>query len=68
MSPCLTAEPPPREAQPEPERGIRCRACNCAHFYTLETRRQPGGRIMRRKECRHCGRRITTYERAFGAQ
>lgn len=46
--------------------GIRCRRCACAHLYTLETRKLHGGRIMRRRECRHCGHRFATYERAFG--
>lgn len=58
-------EPTPK-AEPELERGIVCRDCRGAHFFTLETRKLPGGRVMRRRECRGCGRRITTYERAFG--
>jgi len=28
----------------------------------LYTRRAWGGRLLRRRECRHCGRRVTTYE------
>jgi ribosomal protein L33 len=48
-----------------PVLGIECRACGCRMFYTLETRRQ-ADRIMRRKMCRHCGKRLTTYEKAFG--
>jgi hypothetical protein len=66
VSLALSAEPKPDGPPSEPVRGIECRGCGCRHFYTIETRKQPGGRIMRRKECRHCGRRITTYERAFG--
>lgn len=55
------------KAKPKEEpRGLQCRDCGCQHFYTLETRKQAGGRIMRRRECRYCGRRVTTYEKAFG--
>lgn len=38
----------------------------CAHFRVLYTRRAWGGRLLRRRECRHCGRRVTTYEAANG--
>jgi transcriptional repressor NrdR len=54
------------EAKKDEERGVRCPQCNCAHLPVLETRKLPGGRIMRRRECRHCGKRFSTYERAFG--
>ena len=33
---------------------IICRACGCHHFWVLYTRRDWGGRILRRRECRHC--------------
>jgi len=46
------------------QRGIQCPKCGCRHFHVLYTRRAWGGRIVRRRECRHCGRRITTHERA----
>jgi transcriptional regulator NrdR family protein len=45
-------------------RGLACPGCGCAHFRVLYTRRSIGGRILRRRECRHCGRRVTTYEAA----
>jgi len=32
-------------------------------FHVLYTRAAIGGRILRRRECRHCGRRLTTYEK-----
>ena len=48
--------------QPPPKRGLECRRCGCAHFRVLYTRRALGGRLLRRRECRHCGRRVTTYE------
>ncbi len=44
------------------ERGIVCPQCGCRHFYTTNTEPLRDGRIRRRKECRHCGRRIVTYE------
>jgi len=50
--------------RPEEKRGLECRACGCRHFRVLYTRAAWGGRILRRRGCRHCGRRITTYEHA----
>ncbi|MBU0638326.1 MAG: hypothetical protein KKB50_05630 [Planctomycetes bacterium] len=43
--------------------GLRCPNCHCRHFYVVYTRPKVNGRTMRRRECRHCGRRIVTYER-----
>jgi len=45
------------------KRGLECPRCGCGHFRVLYTRRAWGGPILRRRECRHCGRRMTTYER-----
>jgi transcriptional regulator NrdR family protein len=45
--------------------GLVCRNCGCRHFFVIYTRARPG-RIMRRRECRHCGRRITTTEKEPG--
>jgi len=50
----------------EDQRGLSCRWCGCKHFRVVYTRPTPGGRIMRRRECRHCGKRITTWEAAQG--
>jgi len=44
------------------KRGLECPKCGCGHFRVLYTRRALGGRLLRRRECRYCGRRITTYE------
>jgi hypothetical protein len=44
------------------KRGLDCPRCGCKHFHVLYTRAVLGGRIRRRRECRHCGRRITTHE------
>ena len=46
-------------------RGIACPGCGCRHFRVLYTRRALGGRLLRRRECRHCGRRVTTYEQSL---
>ncbi len=46
------------------KRGIECPSCGCRLFRVLYTRRSIGGRILRRRECRNCGRRVTTYEAA----
>jgi transcriptional regulator NrdR family protein len=43
-------------------RGIECPHCGCRHFYTTNTEPLRDGRIRRRKQCRHCGRKIVTYE------
>ena len=48
------------------ERGLRCRYCGCGHFQVIYTRRAFGGKLVRRRECRHCGRRLTTWERVIG--
>ena len=47
---------------PTQKRGLECPQCGCGHFRVLYTRRALGGRLLRRRECRHCRRRITTYE------
>ena len=42
--------------------GLTCRSCGCRHFYVIYTRRAPDSKLIRWRECRHCGRRVTTYE------
>ena len=49
-------------ATPRSERGIRCPQCGCRHFDTTHTEPLRDGRIRRRKTCRHCGRRVVTFE------
>jgi transcriptional regulator NrdR family protein len=48
-----------------PNKGLECRKCGCRHFRVLYTRSRPG-KLVRRRECRHCGTRITTWEQAIG--
>lgn len=60
----------PKSQASKPERGIACPRCGCCHLRTTHTEPLPSGRIRRRKVCRHCGRRMVTYElppRAVGA-
>lgn len=42
-------------------RGLVCPRCACADLRVLNTR-YARGRIVRYRQCRHCGRRVTTYE------
>jgi len=48
----------------EERRGLECPRCGCGHFRVLYTRRAWGNRLLRRRQCRYCGRRMTTYETA----
>lgn len=50
------------EADQNDDVGLECRECGCKHFYTLYTRPAHANKVLRRRECRHCGRRVTTYE------
>ena len=50
-----------REARED--RGLVCPQCGCRHFRVIYTRPARGGKLVRRRECRHCGRRMTTWER-----
>jgi DNA-directed RNA polymerase subunit RPC12/RpoP len=50
-----------------PSVGLECPTCGCRHFETVETRPRPGI-ILRRKQCRHCGHRVTTRERVLSAK
>lgn len=44
------------------EAGIECSRCGCRHFKTTHTEPLRDGRIRRRKSCRHCGRKVVTFE------
>lgn len=48
------------------QQGLICPQCGCRHFEVLYTRRALGGKLIRRRACRHCGRRITTSETRLG--
>jgi len=43
---------------------MRCVFCNCLQSRVIDSRQsEDGTSIRRRRECEHCGRRFTTYER-----
>jgi transcriptional regulator NrdR family protein len=42
-------------------RGVTCPRCGCMDLRVLNTRYQHN-RIVRYRQCRHCDRRVTTYE------
>jgi transcriptional regulator NrdR family protein len=46
--------------------GLRCRKCGSQQFRVVYTRAAPGGKIVRRRECRACATHVTTWERAIG--
>lgn len=48
------------------ERGFRCKQCGCRQFRVIYTRAAWGGKLIRRRECRNCGQRITTWEKPIG--
>ena len=52
-------------AGPETHVGLRCQRCGHQKFHVVYTRRAAGSKVVRRRECRHCGRRFTTWERAI---
>lgn len=49
------------------DRGLVCPGCGCRHFCVIYTRTDCAGVVVRRRECRHCGRRVTTKETIFSA-
>lgn len=57
------AKPPPKtdESQERPP-GVRCPRCECPHAPVLYTRQRENC-TTRVRQCRHCGRRFSTYER-----
>jgi transcriptional regulator NrdR family protein len=52
--------------EPEEQRGLVCPPCGCWHSRVVYTRASLGGRILRRRECRRCGKRVMTTERLTG--
>lgn len=57
---------PVGEGKPSEPRGLRCPKCGCGHFRVNYTRPKPDGKLMRRRECRNCGKRVVTLERILG--
>ena len=55
-------EPTPQDVEVSPVPvGLECSKCGCRHFFVTDVRPRDK-RIMRRRECRNCGKRITTFE------
>jgi hypothetical protein len=46
-------------------RGLSCSACG-GKFRVVYTRPGASEKLIRRRECRECGTRITTWEQAIG--
>lgn len=61
----MSATPKADEPPPEP-RGIECPNCGCCDLRVWSTRKQPCGRILRVRICRHCDRRVPTWEQPVG--
>lgn len=57
--------PRSRGDAPSDQIGLRCPTCWCKHFMTVDTRPAPGNGVRRRRECRNCGRRVTTLEKSL---
>ena len=47
-------------------RGLVCAGCGHLRLKVVYTRPAPNERIVRRRECRRCGQRITTWEYRIG--
>ena len=47
--------------------GLYCPKCGHARSRVLYTRAGKGGRLVRRRACRKCGARVTTWERIVGS-
>lgn len=61
-SPPRRPEPVPAVPSTPPDR-LRCSKCGCGHLPVVYTR-HVGGAIRRLRECRACGHRFQTRERA----
>jgi transcriptional regulator NrdR family protein len=48
------------------DRGLTCRHCGGRRLRVVYTRARLGGTQVRRRECRKCGKRFTTWEKAIG--
>jgi transcriptional regulator NrdR family protein len=49
---------------PNDKHGLACSRCGCRDLRVVYTRPRATG-VIRRRECRHCGHRMTTWERAM---
>ena len=58
----MTLNPESLAANSADRRGLECPKCGCKHFIVIYTRGAAGGKLIRRRECRHCGRRTILSE------
>lgn len=49
------------------ENGVRCPKCHCRHLPQVFTRHR-GNITIRVRECRNCGKRVRTIEKAIDDQ
>jgi len=54
------------EQKPKQQKGLECRNCGCRHFRVVYTRYSADSKITRRRQCRNCGKRFTTWEKRIG--
>jgi len=57
----------PRRRNPKPEdeedlTGLVCQRCGCADLRVVYVRHLPNDRVLRRRDCRHCGKPKITIE------
>ena len=48
------------------QRGLRCGRCGSDRFRVIYTRAALGAKLVRRRECRGCLQRVTTWEQVIG--
>jgi len=53
----------PNDYQGADDVGLKCPKCHCKHIPVLKSRNTVGDTRYRRRECRNCGHKFTTYER-----
>jgi transcriptional regulator NrdR family protein len=59
----------PSETKPEPKAerwGLTCPCCGGTDWRVVYTRGLARGAIRRRRECKQCGKRVTTIEKRTG--
>ncbi len=57
----------PVEPEEKPEPGLACSNCACRDLPVYYTRSRRGF-ILRSRECRNCGKRMTTREKEIGKE
>jgi transcriptional regulator NrdR family protein len=62
----MKSEQPKSMRNAPDDRGLTCLHCGGRRFRVIYTRPAIGGKVLRRRECRECRRRVTTWERAVG--